>query len=369
MKLRILDRYLFWETAQVWLAVTAVLLTILLSDRFTKVLALAVSGEIPREFLLKVAAFNGLRFLVLLIPVSLLLAIMLALGRLYKDQEIAAMAGCGAGLRHFYRPFAWLAGILTLLTALLAFEWGPWAARRMDALLTDASVSVQYSPFEAGHFKSVAGGRAMFYSDSVDKDGVAGGVFAEISEAQGTAGTSLIVAKRGEQTIDPKTGERVLQLHQGVRYDGVPGRADYELLGFDSFSLRIRPPQILGVSSKRDRARTRDLFASDDREDIAELHWRLAAPLSVLFLTFLAVPLAHLAPRAGRYSKLVWGILAYLLYSNLLGVGQTLLKQGAVPEAVGLWWVHGLAALAVYALVRVRMGGFTGKTSLRGAAA
>ncbi len=143
MKIRILDRYLFWETAQVWLAVTGVLLTILLSDRFTKILSKAAAGDIPREFLLQVAAFNGLRFLVLLIPVSLLLAIMLALGRLYRDQEIAAMAGCGAGLRHFYRPFAWLAGVLSLLTALLAFEWGPWAARRMDALLRDASVSVQ----------------------------------------------------------------------------------------------------------------------------------------------------------------------------------------------------------------------------------
>jgi len=361
VKIRILDRYLFWETAQVWLAVTGVLLTILLSDRFTKILSKAAAGDIPREFLLQVAAFNGLRFLVLLIPVSLLLAIMLALGRLYRDQEIAAMAGCGAGLRHFYRPFAWLAGVLSLLTALLAFEWGPWAARRMDALLRDASVSVQYSPFEAGQFKSVAGGRALFYSDSVDAEGRATGVFAEIPE---TTGTRLIVARSGQHAVDPATGERVLQLHDGVRYTGEPGRADYELLGFDSFSLRVRPPPILGDISKRDRADTRDLLVSDRREDRAELHWRLAAPLSVLLLSFLAIPLAHLGPRAGRYSRLVWGILAYLIYSNLLAVGQTLLQRGAVPEALGLWWVHALAAITAGALIHLRHGGFTGKTSL-----
>lgn len=366
MRIRILDRYLFMETAQIWLAVTSVLLTILMSDRFTKVLAQAAAGGIPREFLLKVAAFNGLRFLVLLIPVSLMLAVMLALGRLYKDQEIAAMAGCGAGLRHFYRPFAWLAASLAVLTGLLSFEWGPWAARRMDALLTDASVSVQYTPFEAGHFKSVVGGRAMFYSESVDSAGLAQGVFAEVPEAQEAIGaTSLITARSGEQTIDPKTGERVLQLRDGIRYSGIPGHADYDLLSFDSFSLRVNPPQVLGVISKRDRAETRDLLASDNREDRAELHWRLAAPLSVFLLTFLAVPLAHLAPRAGRYSKLVWGILAYLLYSNLLGVGQTLLKQGAVPVELGLWWVHGLAALAVLLLLRVRRGGFTGRSSMK----
>ncbi len=359
MKIRILDRYLFWETTQVWLAVTAVLLTILLSNRFTKVLAQAATGEIPREFLMKVAGFNGLRFLVLLVPVSLMLAIMLALGRLYKDQEIAAMAGCGAGMRHFYRPFAWLAASLALFTALLSFEWGPWAARRMDALLTDASVSVQYSPFEAGHFKAVAGGRAMFYSDAVDERGVASGVFAEIPEDKGT---SLITAQRGEHTIDPATGERILQLRDGVRYAGTPGRADYDVLSFDTFSLRIRPPQIIESVNKRDRALTGDLWISDDPQDRAELHWRLAAPLSVLLLAFLAVPLAQLGPRDGRYSKLVWGIVAYLIYSNLLGIGQTLLKQGVVSETLGLWWVHGIAAFAVLLLIQIRRGGFTRKS-------
>ena len=361
MRIRILDRYLFQETLQLWFAVILVLMTVLLSNRFTWVLSQAASGSIPRDFLLKVTAFNGLQFLVLLTPVSLMLAVMLALGRLYKDQEIAAMAGCGAGLRHIYRPFVWLALALTLLTGMLSFEWGPWAARHTDALLQDAQVSVQYSPFDAGHFKSVAGNRATLYSDTVDSAGNASGVFAEIPES---SGVSLVTAQAGHQTLDPVTGERVLRLQKGFRYLGIPGRANYDLLSFDSFALRINPPQIFGVIRKRDRVETRDLLASDQIEDRAELHWRLAAPLSVFLLTFLAVPLAQLGPREGRYSKLVWGILAYLLYSNLLGVGQTLLKQGVVPAGVGLWWVHGLAALTVLMLIRARMSRFTGRGSL-----
>jgi lipopolysaccharide export system permease protein len=75
------------------------------------------------------------------------------------------------------------------------------------------------------------------------------------------------------------------------------------------------------------------------------------------------VPLSHLGPRAGRYSKLVWGIVAYLIYSNLLGLGQAMLKQGAVPPSAGLWWVHGVAVISALWLIQSRSRGLTGRTS------
>jgi lipopolysaccharide export system permease protein len=62
----------------------------------------------------------------------------------------------------------------------------------------------------------------------------------------------------------------------------------------------------------------------------------------VLILTLLAVPLAHIAPRQGRYGKIVVGIAAYLLYSQLTGLGQAWIAKGRMPEFLGLWWVHAL---------------------------
>ena len=351
MNRRILDRYLLREVLAAWAAVTFILLAIMVATRFASVLGVAAKGELPKELLLNVAMLSSLRYLVILIPVSLLLAIMLSLGRLYSDNEIAAMTACGSGLDRLYRPFLGLAAALTLLTASLSFSIGPWAGRQADFLVKDAKRLVQFTPFEAGQFRTVAGGRAVFYTDAISADGLTlGRVFAELEES---GGASVVVAAGGTQRIDPESGERVVTLNDGHRYLGTPGSAAYDVVRFGSLSLRLSPPPFNYVNNQRKLKATGALWGSSDAEDQAELHFRIAAPVSVLLLALLAVPLSHLKPRQGRYSKIVFGILVYLVYSNLLGVGQAWIGKGQIPPAVGLWWAHGLVlAVAVWMIRR-----------------
>lgn len=354
MRQSILHRYLLRESFMAWVGVTVVLLAIMLATRFARFLAQAAAGQLPREFLLNIVALSSLQYLVILIPVSLLLGIMLALGRMYRDHEVAAMTGCGVGPGTLYRPIGLLALCLAALTAALAFQIGPWAGRKADFLAKDAQRLIQFTPFESGRFKEVAGGRAVFYAAQVDPRG--GGldtVFARVMERRGPG---IITAQRGAQELDPASGERVLRLEHGYRYAGEPGRADFEIVRFDTLTTRIAPPELLYLSSKRKIRETGLLLGSEDPEDQAELQWRIAAPLTVLLLALIAVPLAHTSPRAGRYGKLVLGILAYLVYTNLLALAQAWVAKGYVPVSVGMWWVHGLALVAAFWLVANRMG-------------
>jgi lipopolysaccharide export system permease protein len=350
----VLDRYLMREAAAAWLAVTFVLLAIMLSTRFANVLGIAAKGELPRDLLLKVALLSTLRYLVILIPASLLLAIMLSLGRLYSDNEIAAMSGCGVGLGRLYRPFLWLAVLLSLFTAALSFSVGPWAGRQADYLVKDAKRLVQYTPFEPGQFKPTAGGKAVFYTASMSADGSQfGQVFAQIEE---TRGASIVVADHGEQSSDPNTGDRSVHLYDGYRYFGTPGTADYDVVKFKQLTLRLSPPAFDYINNQRVLKSTGELLGSHDPQDLAELHSRLAAPLSVLILALLAVPLSHLQPRQGRYGKLVLGILAVLVYLNLISFGTTWIGKGKIPPMLGLWWVHGTVLLTALYLIARRQG-------------
>jgi lipopolysaccharide export system permease protein len=353
MRQSILDRYVLREAFASWAGVTVVLLAIMLATRFARFLAQAAAGQLPREFLLNIVALSSLQYLVILIPVSLLLAIMLALGRLYRDHEVAAMTGCGVGPGTLYRPVALLALCLAALTAALAFQIGPWAGRKADYLVKDAQRLIQFTPFEPGRFKEVAGGRAVFYAAGMDPRGGLDTVFARIMEQRGPA---IITAQRGAQDLDRATGERVLRLEHGYRYAGEPGRADFEIVRFDSLTTRVAPPEMLYLAGKRKIRETGLLIGSDDPEDQAELQWRIAAPLSVLLLALLAVPLAHTSPRAGRYGKLVLGILAYLGYTNLLALAQAWIAKGYLPASVGMWWVHALVAVLTFWLVATRLG-------------
>src|SRR6185437_5693277 len=134
------------------LAVTLVLLAVMVSTRFASVLNFAVKGDVPRDLLAQVAMLSSLRYLVILVPASLLLAIMLSLGRLYSDNEVTAMMGCGVSLTRLYRPYFLLAALLAAMTAALAFNIGPWAGREADYVVKDAKRLLQYSPFTPGHF-------------------------------------------------------------------------------------------------------------------------------------------------------------------------------------------------------------------------
>lgn len=348
------------ETAAATLAVTLVLLAIMLSARFARFLGAVATGDLPREVLALVVGLSSVQYLVLLIPAALLLAVMLTLGRLYKDSEVAAMMGCGVSLGDLYRPFLWLSALMATITAFLAFQAGPWAGRQVDYISKDASRLVQYTPFEPGRFKTVAGGQAVFYTEQMDAGGEnLSTVFARLESKKGE---SVVMAKSGRQEVDPSNGERKVTLISGSRYAGEPGQADFEIIEFDELETRITPPPFLYASSKRKLTPTSQLLASVDPEDQAELAWRIAAPISVFVLGLLAVPLSYLRPRQGRYGKLVLGIVLYLVYSNLMGLGQAWIAKGQVPSAIGLWWVHLIFAGAGLIMFAQRQGWFQQKT-------
>jgi lipopolysaccharide export system permease protein len=97
---------------------------------------------------------------------------------------------------------------------------------------------------------------------------------------------------------------------------------------------------------------TSELAADPTPKNVAELHWRIATVCITLLLGCIAVPLAKLRPRQGRYARVGYGVLLYALYANLLIAGRTLLERGRMPSWLGLWWVHAfilvLALLILY---------------------
>ncbi|MBI3171361.1 MAG: LPS export ABC transporter permease LptF, partial [Hydrocarboniphaga effusa] len=251
-------------------------------------------------------------------------------------------------------PVLGMAAAVSALTAALSFQIGPWAGRQADYLVKDAQRLIQFTPFEPGVFREVADGRAVFYTAGMDETSdKLETVFALLREEHGS---SVITAQHGVQERDAQSGDRIVKLEQGYRYAGTPGQADYDIVHFETLSTRIAPPAVLYTTSRRKIQETGKLLDSEDLQDQAELQWRIAAPVSVLLLALLAVPLSYASPREGRYGKLVLGLVVYLFYTNLLAAGQAWIANGYMPAAVGLWWVHALfLALGLWLIAR-RMG-------------
>ena len=136
--------------------------------------------------------------------------------------------------------------------------------------------------------------------------------------------------------------------------DGKAGQADFRITHFEEHGVTIAPPDFIYRSNKQALKHSSELFNSSDNKDIAELQWRLSAPLAVILLALLAVPLAKTDARSGRYGKVGLGIVIYIIYFNMLGVAQAWLESGELPAWIGLWWVHLVVALMILRLYAAR---------------
>lgn len=352
--MRVIDRYLMAEAAKVWFAVVFVLLAIMLGSGFARFLARAAVGKLDEQVLMIVVMISTVENLVVLIPVSALIAVMLALGRMYRDNEITVISACGEGLFRLYRPFLILAILLTMLTGWLSLYLSPAASVNVERLRKEGRQSVELSAGSPGVFRSFGEGRAVFYVQSIDpSNGVMEDLFLW---AQGEDGRySIVTASEGIQQAERESGMRGMALFDGRRYEGVPGESEFRITEFEEHGFRLRTPPVR-QSDDLDLIPTTKLFGSENPEHQAELQRRIAAPLAVLILTLLAVPLAHTTPRQGRYGKLVIGIFVYLIYTNMLTVAQVWTADGKLDPRLGLWWVH-MAALMTAMVLALRREG------------
>lgn len=339
---KILERYLIREVLAAWAAVTVVLLLILMSSYIGRFLADIAAGEVPGDLLLSLLALKTVGALGLLLPAALFLAAMLALGRLYRDSEMVIMSACGVGPARLYRALA-LLGVPACLGLFALSLWiAPQAAATGQALRDQASRDAQVATLQPGRFQGISGGRTVYVGEAAEEARHFGEILVIGAEPGGPV--DVVTAEHG--TYYPEDGElgRYLVLENGHRVSGRPGRADFRLLEFGRNTLRLPPAEADADTPPLEAWTTARLLRDGSRMARAELHWRLAPPLSVLVLLMLVVPAARIAPRESRYTKLVLGFLIYLSYANLLGLGRVWIEQGRLPEGAGLWWAHALFA-------------------------
>lgn len=320
-----------------------VLLLIFMSSQFADTLGDAAADLLPRDAVFEVIGLQFLQTLALVAPIGLLLGVLLALARLNRDSEMAALAACGIGPLGLLRPI----GVLSVLVAAgigwLALEQGPAASRKIEEISFRAQEQMDVA-MQPGRFTSIDGGSAIIYAREAD-GAILRGVFVKReSEEQ----MEIVVAEEGERTIDPVTGEHALAFRNGRRYVGIPGEPRWLVASFASHGVPIQSEQEEFEPAIESRS-TLSLMRSSVPEDRAELHWRISVPLSILILSMLAVPLGRASPREGKYARVGFGLLIYIIYANTLSIARVWVERSAIPEWLGLWWVH--AVVAVLALV------------------
>jgi lipopolysaccharide export system permease protein len=332
-------------------ATVVVILTIVLTMMLIRTLAQAAQGSASPQDVVLLLGYATLSHLATVLTLSLFVAIVLVVGRMYRDSEMVVWMASGVSLTRLLRPIARTAWPVVVVTFVLLFFSWPWVHRQSLELRDRYAQRSDLARVSPGLFQSSADGRRIFFVDTLSDDAQQarnifvmtqqGHVEAVTSAATGhlsvtESGRSIVLEKGHRAETDSRTGER--------------STAD-----FGRYVVRMSDESgSAGRPLRANAEASMTLLASNDPLGQGEMAWRLGMSLAPINLTLLALGLAPTSPRRPSNWNLILALLAFIIYTNLVMFSQAWVAQGRVSLVEGLTWLHGGAAALALGLLAWR---------------
>ncbi len=308
----------------------------------TRYLADAVSGQLPGATVFFLILLKIAIALEVLLPTTLYLSVVIALGRMYKDSEMTALSACGVSMARVLRPVFILSLAIALFVFCLSLYIRPWAYTQFFRLQAQAKASFDLSRMKGGTFYEIEDGERVIFAERVDQQkDKARRVFIRTERGDNL---QVIYAEKATQYLEPTTGKQIIVFTEGHLYEfsrqGKKGR----IIQFEESAMPLEPNGNIQPKYRIKAASTGSLAFSDDSEKIAELHWRLSTPLASILLALIAVPLSRSSPRRGKYAKVMTAVVIFAFYYNLSAIIKKWVERGILDTLPGIWWVQLLLA-------------------------
>ena len=349
----IFQRALLREFASLSGAVFMTLFLISLTVRLIRLLGQAAGGKLPSDAVVALLGFFALNALPILLSLTLFISVLLTLTRSYRDSEMVVWFSSGLSIAAWIKPVLMFAGPLVVVIAALSLVISPWSVQKSEEYRVSIDSRDEISRVSPGVFGESSSKDRVFFVESVSGDELTvQNVFVNSVQHQKSG---VMVSRRGHVETSP-IGDRFLVLLNGHRYEGVPGDADFRVMEFERYATRIEAKEGVTPLVTQKSLSTLALLESPTNTNRGELVWRVGVPLSALILALLAIPMSFVNPRAGRSVNLLFALVTYMLYSNLLSLSQARVAQGKLAFATGSWLVHGVMLAVLLFLFARRMG-------------
>jgi lipopolysaccharide export system permease protein len=334
-------------------AVFTALFTISITVTLVKILVRAAGGKVASGDVLALLSFAALNTLSVLLILTGFVAVLMVVTRCYQDSEMVVWFASGMSLTQWILPVLRFALPLVLLITLLSFWATPWANRQSSQFQQRFEKREDLARVTPGKFQESASSNRIFFVEGFSGD--ASRVQNVFVNSTDNGRSSVIVAREGVIDTDA-LGNKFLIMHQGRRYEGVPGQADFQMMEFEQYRVLVASKaQALVDDTSAKTLSTTDLLIDINGAKLGELLWRMGLPCMGLLLMLLAIPLGFVNPRAGRSANLIIALLLYITYSNLVSVFQAGVAQGRLSFAMAWWPVHMLGAVMIVLLFSWRV--------------
>ena len=353
-----LGRYISHEILRPFAVISLILAGLFSSFNAARYLESAVTETLGMSLIVKLILLKTVIAMEVLIPIAFYAAIIVALGRMHRDQEIIVLRSAGINENFVVKTVITVALPVAVLVGLLSIYGRPWAYDTIYKMDNSASSELDVDRYQAGRFYgNETSGRIIYINKKINADNSLEGIFHYTREDNQS---DIILAKQGFQVRSGDYQPPQLHLLNGTMYRvGVAGTRE-SIIHFSRFVFM--PDTDTAMDYQRKSAPTLQLGDSADTRDIAEFQWRISRPFATILLALLAIPLSRSSPRQGKGEKIVAAAVIFAIYYNLSGLAQTWVEQGFVGTIPGVWWLHILMLIIV---IRVLSPGFGKKPAVQ----
>jgi lipopolysaccharide export system permease protein len=326
------------ELARSFGATLVVIVTIVMTIVLIRTLGQASRGSINPEDVMLFMAYSALGRLPTILTLSLFISMVSTLSRMYRDSEMVVWFTSGQGLAGFLRPlfrFAWPVLLVVTLLSLFVWPWSNQQTREMQSRYEQRSDLDRIAP---GQFQESSSGNRVFFIDrEVPGEQASNNVFIAATEK---GKSSITTARSGR--LETRGNAQFLILENGQRLENVIGQSALKVSDFEEYGTKTGDSNAFSQDTPVAKLlSTRDLIKVPSPGNLSELAWRFGLALSALNFVILALALASGNPRSGRSGNLIFVLLSFVVYNNLVSLGQGWIVAGLIGFGNFLLLLHG----------------------------
>ena len=326
------------ELARSFGATLVVLATVVMTMTLIRTVGEASRGTFNPTDVMIVMGYTVLSDMPTILSMSLFIAVLSVLTRMYKDSEMVIWFGSGRGLTSLLTPLYRFAWPILVVIVVLAFFILPWAFGRIEDLRDRYEKRGDIARIEPGQFQESANGDRVFFIEKNSENKQTGNnVFIATNEQSKETITS---ARSGH--IEVIGSDKFLVLQNGQRLEKSAGKKDITVSVFERYGARVGADDVSARSYiPTSSISTLELFQSPSARNLAELSWRIGLALAAFNFIVIGIAAAGTNPRVGRTANLGFAFLIFVVYFNFLVLGKSWVESGQVQFAPFLLVLHG----------------------------
>jgi lipopolysaccharide export system permease protein len=326
------------ELARGFGATLVVILTIVLTNALIRSVGQAASGNVAPQDVVLLLGYVTLGQLPTLLALSLFIAVVVGLARMYRESEMIIWFASGVGIGRFVRPVLHTAWPVLLVVALLVFFVWPWGNRASLELRERYQQRGDLARVTPGVFQTSSDGSRVFFVERESLDGVnARNVFILTRSGDTESVTS---ARSGR--LEREGDTRYLVLERGQRNSADLAGGDRLLASFERYRIVADERVARSAEARAPRTlATAALLAAPTARHQGELAWRVGLVLGAANLLLLGIALSASQPRRASNWNLLFALLAFVVYYNLINLTQAWVASGRLGLGAALVALHG----------------------------